>query len=121
MPRVKGGVIAQKKRRKVLKETKGFKYGRKSKERAGREALLHAYSHAFNDRKRKKREKRQLWIVKINAYLKNKNINYKDFIHQLKEKNIELDRKVLAEIMEKYPEAADQLIKKLTAEEKERK
>lgn len=65
MPRVKGGVIAQKKRRKVLKETKGFKYGRKSKERAGREALLHAYSHAFNDRKRKREKKDNCGLLKL--------------------------------------------------------
>ncbi len=110
MPRVKGAIIARKKRRKILKEAKGFRWGRKSKERLAREALLHAYSHAFKDRKRKKREKRRLWIVKINAFCRSKNLPYKDFIKLLKEKNIKINRKILAELSEKNPEIMERII-----------
>ena len=59
MTRVKGGVMSKKRRKKVVKSAKGFKYGRKSKYRQAKEALIHAGSHAFKDRKRKKREKRR--------------------------------------------------------------
>ena len=67
MPRVKRGTIANKRRHNVLKRTKGFTWGRKSKERAAKEALLHAGAHAFRGRKEKKRNFRMLWSVKINA------------------------------------------------------
>ena len=67
MSRVKRGKIALKRRRKPLKYTKGFRWGRKSKERAAKEALLHAWTHAFRGRKEKKRNKRALWNIKINA------------------------------------------------------
>lgn len=110
MPRVKGAIIARKKRRKILKEAKGFRWGRKSKERLAREALLHAYSHAFKDRKRKKREKRRLWIVKINAFCRNEGLTYKEFIQKLKEKNIKIDRKILAEFSEKHPQVMKQIV-----------
>jgi len=110
MPRVKGAIIARKKRRKILKEAKGYRWGRKSKERLAREALLHAYSHAFKDRKRKKREKRRLWIIKINAFIKQEGLTYKEFIHLLKEKNIKLDRKILAQLAEEYPEIMKKIL-----------
>ena len=67
MTRVKRGVNAHKRREKVLAYTKGFRWGRKSKERAAKEALLHAWTHAFRGRKEKKRVMRSLWTVKINA------------------------------------------------------
>ncbi|MGE4554744.1 MAG: 50S ribosomal protein L20 [Candidatus Paceibacterota bacterium] len=110
MPRVKGAIIARKKRRKILKETKGYRWGRKSKERLAREALLHAYSHAFKDRKRKKREKRRLWIVKINAFVRNEGLPYKEFIHLLEEKNIKIDRKILAQLAEEKPEIMKKIL-----------
>jgi len=110
MPRVKGAIIARKKRRKLLKEAKGYRWGRKSKERLAREALLHAYSHAFKDRKRKKREKRRLWIVKINAFLRQEDLTYKKFIHLLKEKNIKIDRKIFAQLAEEYPEIMKKIL-----------
>jgi large subunit ribosomal protein L20 len=105
MPRVKRGVIAHKRREKVLSYTKGFRWGRKSKERAAKEALLHAWTHAFRGRKEKKRSMRALWNVKINAASRALGIAYSDLIAKLKTKNITLDRKVLADIAEHNPEA----------------
>jgi large subunit ribosomal protein L20 len=98
MARVKRGTIAMKRRRNVLLHAKGFRWGNRSKERAARTTLLHAWSHAFKDRKRKKREFRQLWNIRINAGARANGITYSRLIEALKVKRIELNRKVLAEI-----------------------
>lgn len=103
MPRVKRGTIAHKKREKILKHTKGFRWGRKSKERAAKEALLHAWSRMFRGRKERKREFRSLWNVKMNAALRENGSKYSTFIDALKKKDIKLDRKVLAQIAENEP------------------
>jgi len=110
MTRVKRGVIALKRRRKVLKAAKGFRWGRKSKERLAREALLHAWSNAFKDRKRKKREFRRLWQSKISAGAKNESMSYSRLIAALKKKNIALDRKILATLAEYHPEAFKKIV-----------
>jgi len=67
MPRVKRGTIKHKKREKLLRYTRGFRWGRKSKKRAAKEALLHAWTHTFRGRKQKKRDFRRLWNLRINA------------------------------------------------------
>lgn len=113
MTRVKRGTIAHKRRKNLLKYTKGFRYGRKNKYRLAKEALLHAFSHAFKDRKRKKREKRQLWEVKINAAVRQIGLNYNQFINLLKKNNINIDRKNFAELAEKYPEIFNKIIETL--------
>ena len=76
MARVKRGKTAQKRRKSLLKHTKGFRWGRKSKYRAAKEALLHAWSHAFRDRKKKKGNFRRLWQIQINAACKKLGISY---------------------------------------------
>ena len=88
MTRVKRGKIATKKRKKILKYTKGFRWGRKSKERAAKEALLHAWSHAFRGRKEKKRNYRALWQIQINAASRALGLPYNKFISGLKKQNI---------------------------------
>ncbi len=110
MPRVKRGTIANKRRRKVLKYTKGFRWGRKSKERTAKEALLHAWTHAFRGRKEKKRTARQTWNVKINAAVRMEGMNYSKLIAALKKKSIALDRKILAELAEHEPEVFKKVI-----------
>ncbi len=110
MTRVKGGVASKKRKKKVVKYAKGFKYGRKSKYRQAKEALTHSWSHAFKDRKRKKREKRNLWTVKINAASRELGLNYNQFISKLKKQNIVLDRKILAELAEKHPQIFKEII-----------
>ena len=104
MVRVKRGTIAHKRREKLLKYAKGFRWSRKSKERAAREGLLHAWSHAFSGRKLKKRTARYLWQTKISASAKSSNTSYSKLIGGLKKKNIELDRKILAELAQHHPE-----------------
>ena len=106
MPRVKRGVNAHKHREKTLKYTKGFRWSRKNKERAAKEALLHAWSHAFRGRKEKKRNFRSLWTVKINAAVRAEGaMSYSKFIAALKKNNIEIDRKILADLAEFEPAA----------------
>jgi large subunit ribosomal protein L20 len=113
MPRVKRGTIAHKRREKILKYTKGFRWGRKSKERAAKEALLHAWTHAFRGRKEKKRVYRQLWNVKINAAVRAEGLTYSKFISALKKKGIVLDRKILADLAENEPAAFKKVLEVL--------
>lgn len=103
MTRVKRGVIATKRRRKVLSYTKGFRWGRSKKERAAKEALLHAWTNAFRGRKERKRDFRALWQVKVNAAARAEGMPYHVFIAALKAKKIALNRKMLAEIAEHEP------------------
>ena len=104
MVRVKRGKIAHKRRKYVLAEAKGFRGGRKSKYRLAKIALMKAWSYAYRDRKRKKREFRRLWQIQINAACRNLGITYSKFIHQLKQKNIALDRKILAQLAKEHPQ-----------------
>ena len=113
MPRVKKGVNAHKHREKTLKYTKGFRWSRKSKERAAKEALLHAWTHAFRGRKEKKRTFRMLWTVKIGAVTRAEGMSYSKFIAALKKNKIELDRKVLADLAEHEPEVFKQVLAKV--------
>lgn len=113
MTRVKRGVIKTKKRKKILQYTKGYRWGRKSKLRAAREALLHAWSYAYRDRKAKKREFRKLWNIKINAGVRSYGLRYNTFMHALKRANILLDRKILAQLAEHYPEVFAHIVKNI--------
>jgi len=103
MPRVKRGVQHNKRRKAVLKRTKGFAYGRKSLIKLAKTADTKAGAHAYRDRKLKKRENRRLWQVKINAALRTLGSKYSVFMGALHKKDIQLDRKVLSQIAESYP------------------
>ena len=111
MTRVKRGVIANKRRKSLLKAAKGFRNGRKSKERAAHDALLHAWSHAYVGRKLKKRQNRGLWQQRLGAAAKENNLSYSKLIHLLQVKKIELNRKVLSEIADKHPKIFAEIVK----------
>ena len=115
MTRIKRGATANKKRKSILKYTKGFKWGRKSKERAAKEALLHAWTHAFKGRKEKKRSFRGLWQIKINAAARENELTYSQLISLLKKKGVALDRKILADLAENEPETFKQIVASVTA------
>ena len=115
MTRVKRGKIALKRRRKILRQTKGFRWQRKSKERAAKEALLHAGVHAFHDRRKKKRNFRALWNIKINAAARDNGLSYSKLMHQLKKSGIGLNRKMLSELAEKHPEVFKKILEEITA------
>jgi large subunit ribosomal protein L20 len=110
MTRVKRGVVAHKKRKRTLKYTKGYRWGRKSKERAAKEALLHAWSHAYRGRKQKKRDFRAAWQAKINAAARSSGTTYSTLMHTLKQRNIKLDRKILADLAENEPETFKKIV-----------
>lgn len=110
MSRVKGAVNALKRRRSILKAAKGFKWGRKSKERLARQALLKAWSNMFNGRKEKKQTFRRLWQVKIGAATRASGVSYSQFINDLNKANVGLDRKILADIAEHQPEIFEKIL-----------
>ena len=110
MARVKGGVMTQKRRRNILEQAKGYRFGRSKKKREAREAIFHAHNHAFAHRKDKKNDFRQLWITRINAALNAQGMQYSRFIKMLKDKEIALDRKVLATLSKDLPEAFQRVV-----------
>ncbi len=110
MTRVKRGVIAHKKREKILKYTKGFRWGRKSKGKLAKEALVHAWQNAYRGRKEKKRSFRALWNTKLNAALRIEGLTYSKFIAITSKANINLNRKVLAEIAVNHPESWKKIV-----------
>lgn len=110
MTRVKRGTTSHARRKRLLKHAKGFKWGRKTKYRAAKEALLHAWSFQFADRKKKKRTMRRLWTVRVGAAAKETGISYSKLIAQLKKANIELDRKVLSQIAMSHPDIFKQIV-----------
>jgi len=112
MVRVKRGTITHKRRERLLKHTKGFRWGRKSKYRLAKEALFHAWTHAYFDRKKKKRDFRALWQTQINAACRQHGLSYSKFIHGLKENRIEFDRKILAQLAQNQPEIFEKIIEK---------
>jgi len=104
MPRVKRGTNHVKKRNRLLSKTKGYKWGRKNKIKQAREAVLHAGSHAFMDRRKKKRVNRSLWQIKINAFVREHGLSYSRFIDALNKSNIEVDRKIMADLSQNNKE-----------------
>ena len=104
MSRVKRSVHARKKRRATLERTKGFRGQAHSSYKRAKEALIKADTYAYRDRRNKKRDFRRLWIVRINAAARQEGMSYSQFMHGLKLAEIEVDRKVLADIAVRDPE-----------------
>lgn len=110
MARVKRGSQANKKRERLLRQTKGFGWQRKSKEKAAREALIKAWSYSYRDRKAKKNDFRRLWQVKINAAARENGTTYAKLISALKKKNVAIDRKILSDLAENEPEIFSEVV-----------
>ncbi len=111
--RIKGGTVTKRKHKKVLAATKGMRDMRKRSVRRAKEAILKAGSNAYIDRKRKKRDFRTLWNIRINAAVRKFGMSYSKFIGALKSKNIEIDRKILAEIAAEKPDVFEKIIEKV--------
>ncbi len=110
MPRVKGGFVTRRRRNKILKLAKGY-FGDKSKVyRVANQAVMKSLTYAYVDRKRKKREFRQLWIARINAAARMNGISYSRFINGLKNAGVEVNRKMLADLAVNDSEAFGQLV-----------
>ena len=115
MPRVKRSVHARKKRRKVLDRAKGYVGQSSVSYRKAKEAVQKADNHAYRDRKRKKRTFRSLWIVRINAAARQEGLSYNQFVAGCRKANIELDRKVLADIAVNDPPAFTKIAERAKA------
>jgi len=110
MSRVKGGLMANKRRRNILDQVKGFRLQRSKKKRVAREAIYHAETYSFAHRKKKKGDFRRLWTVRINAALSFFDIKYSRFIKSLGDKGIKLDRKVLATLALERPDSFKRVV-----------
>lgn len=113
MTRVKKGVHALKRRRSVLKQTKGMRHGRSTKERQAKEALLHAGNYSFAHRKDKKSHNRKLWNIKINAGARELGMSYSKLIGALKKKDILVDRKILSNLAQNHPKTFARVLESL--------
>ncbi len=105
MTRVKKGVNALKSRRNILKQVKGYRFGRGTKERQAQEAIFHAGTYAFAHRRDKKGDARRIWNVRINAALDKEGLSYSKFMGALKKKGISIDRKILSDLAQNNPES----------------
>ena len=115
MARVKRGVHARKQRRTVLARAKGFRGARSRRYRIANESILHADRYATRDRRAKKRDFRKLWITRINAAARQEGLSYSRFMHGLKQAEIDLDRKVLADLAVNEPAAFKTLVDRAKA------
>jgi len=110
MARVKRGTITNKRRKKVLKQAKGYKWGRKSKYKMAKQAVMKAGVYSYRDRKVKKREKRALWQTNISAAVRANDLTYSQFISLLRKNKIEIDRKILAQLIKENPEIFNKIL-----------
>ncbi len=113
MTRVKRGTISMKRRRNILSQVKGYRFGRSTKEKNAREAIAHAGASAFAHRRDKKNDKRKEWNVILNGALRDHGQTYSKFIGALKKKNIEVDRKIMATLIRENPESFVRLVKQV--------
>lgn len=113
MVRVKGGTTTRRKHKKVLKLAKGYWMTRSKLIKKAKEAVLHADAYSYHGRKRKKRDFRSLWIVRLNAALRPSNISYSKFINLLKTKNVGVDRKILSQIAVDHPQVFTKIVEKV--------
>jgi large subunit ribosomal protein L20 len=103
VPRIKRGVHGRKKRRDILEQAKGYRGARSRRLRVAREQLLHSGQYAYRDRRARKRDFRRLWITRIGAATRQHGLSYSAFIRGLRGANLDLDRKVLADIAVRDP------------------
>jgi large subunit ribosomal protein L20 len=113
--RVKGGTVTRRRHKKILNMTKG-QWGTRSKLfRRANEAMMKSYWYAYRDRRTRRRELRRLWIARINAGARQNGISYSQFIHGLKQADVRLDRKVLADIAIRDPQAFASIVERAKA------
>jgi len=110
MPRVKRGTISAKRRRNILSQVKGYRFGRSKKERQAKEAIAHAGAHARAHRRRKKSTQRALWHTRLNAVLREKGTSYSLFMGALKKSGVALDRKVLTTLAKEHPKIFEKIL-----------
>lgn len=112
MPRVSKGAATRQARKRVLKDARGYRGQRSSQYRLAKEAVRHAQVNAFRGRRQKKRQYRAMWITRLSAACRMRDINYSQFMNALKKLNIEVNRKMLSEIAIADAAGFDQLVEK---------
>ena len=112
MARTKTGPVRRRRHKKVLKRTKGFRMTKSRLYKVAREADLHAGQYAFVGRKLRKRDFRKLWIIRLNAAVREQGLSYSKFIAGLKKAKIELDRKILADLALSDPDTFKKIVEK---------
>ncbi len=110
MPRVTLSPARRRRHKRILRQAKGYRGGRSRLYRTAKEAVMRARAYAYRDRRTRKREFRALWITRIGAACRMRDISYNQFIHGLQKANVQLNRKMLAEIAVSDPEAFDRLV-----------
>jgi large subunit ribosomal protein L20 len=110
MPRVKRALISRKRKKKLFKRAKGFRLARKNLLKVAHEAVMKAMAYSYRDRKARKREFRKLWITRINIAARNHGISYSKLINALKKANININRKMLAELAVNNEEAFAKIV-----------
>ncbi len=115
MPRVKGGPEGRRRHKKVLKLAEGHRGARSRHFRSAEESVTKALAYAYRDRRQRKRDMRSLWIVRINAAARQQGLSYSQFMHLLHLSNVDLDRKILADLAVREPETFERLIAEVQA------
>ena len=115
MPRATNNVAAKRRRKKILSAAKGYRLGKSRLYKTAKDQVEKSMIYAYRDRRTKKRNFRRLWTARINAACRQFGVSYSVFMHKLVEKNVELDRKVLADLAVRNPEAFEKLVKEVTA------
>jgi len=113
MPRVKRGVQKRKRKKNIIKQTKGYKWRRKATFKEAKQAVMKAGSYAFRDRKAKKRVFRREWQGQINKDVRKYGLSYSKFMNLLKKSKIELNRKILAQLSLEYPKIFEEIVGKV--------
>ena len=114
MPRASSSIPRHRRHRKIVKQARGY-YGARSRNfRTAKDAVIKALRYSYRDRRQRKRQFRRLWIARINAAARQHGMSYSQFMHSLRERNIELNRKVLADMAVRDPEGFKALVKSLS-------
>jgi large subunit ribosomal protein L20 len=115
MPRVKGGPHTRRRHKKVLKLAAGYRGAKSRQFRSANESVIHALAYAYRDRRTRKRTMRALWIVRINAAARQLGLSYSQFMHLLRQNNIGLDRKMLADLAVREPATFERILSEVRA------
>ncbi|MEE9437142.1 MAG: 50S ribosomal protein L20 [Candidatus Adiutricales bacterium] len=114
MPRANSSIPRHRRHRKIVKQAKGY-YGTRSRNfRTAKDAVIKAMRYSYRDRRQRKRQFRRLWIIRINAAARQHGMSYSQFMHALRDRNVELNRKILADMAVNDPEGFESLVKSLS-------
>ena len=114
MPRANSSIPRHRRHRKIVKQARGY-YGARSRNfRTAKDAVIRALRYSYRDRRQRKRQFRRLWIIRINAAARQQGMSYSQFMHALRDRNVELNRKILADMAVNDPEGFEALVKSLS-------